>query len=157
THLTNGNGTVDGTTNGAPIFVSATQVTPDATLSQQYPNYPQEFRLTYSSVPSSGTASITVRLKDFASGVYTNRFTTLTRTVNTLAPATVVQIASPSPDGSLLVLYSTNTYTIQSCFTSTLSNSSTYWSLYINGIFQPRPSYIFRPSGAISACPGMRA
>src|SRR5262249_27876499 len=41
-------------TNGAVSGV-ATQVTPDATLSQQYPNYPQEFRFTYAPVASSGT------------------------------------------------------------------------------------------------------
>jgi hypothetical protein len=141
-----------GQTNGV-----AAPVTPDPSLSQQNPNYPQEFRFNYSPVPSSGTATITVQLKDLATSAYPNRLTTLARTVNTAAPAQVVNIASPATDGSLLLLYPSNNYStlLQSCFTSTLTVSdSNLFSIYINGLFQPRSGYIFRPSGCGA---GMRA
>jgi hypothetical protein len=131
----------------------APPVSPDATLSQQYTNYPQEFRFTYSPVASSGTATISVHLKDVASTVYTNRFATLTRTVNTLAPLTVLSIANPASDGQALVLGSNDVYTISSCFTGTLTTTNyNLFSIYINGVFQPRQDgsnvlYNIRPYG----------
>ncbi len=144
-------------TNGQPSFSSAQAVTPDATLSQQYPPLPQEFRFTYNSIPSSGTATFTIRLKEFSTSVYTNRFTTLLRTVNTLAPGQVVHIGSPANDGSVLVLNSNQTVTLQTCFSPALTtNDPTGFSIYINGVFQPRSLYTFRPTGSLAACPGMR-
>src|SRR5436309_8191775 len=59
TSQNNGNGM----TNGVAKFVSAATVTPDATLSAQFPSYPQEYRFTYVAVPSSGSATISVRMK----------------------------------------------------------------------------------------------
>jgi len=53
----NGNGT-----NGAPVFVSATAVTPNPTISATYTNLPQEFRFNYVNIPGSGGATILVRL-----------------------------------------------------------------------------------------------
>lgn len=143
-------------TNGQTCGVAAS-VSPDSTLSQQYTNYSQEYRFTYNPVASSGTATINVYLKDLASSVYTNRYATLTRAVQAAAPVTVVEISSPSPDGSVIILNSNATYTIQTCFTPTLSFSSTNWSLYINGVLQPPASYIFRPVGSVAGCPGMRS
>src|SRR5207247_7194236 len=58
TFQNNGNGT----TNGLAKYVSAGAVTPDATLSAQSRNYPQEYRFTYVAVPSSGSATISVWL-----------------------------------------------------------------------------------------------
>ncbi len=143
-------------TNGQMSGVAAA-VAPDGTLSQQYTNYPQEFRFNYSPVASSGDATISVQLKTLASSAYTNRVTTLTRTVHTAAPVTVVQIGNPSPDGSVLVLNSNDTYTIQTCFTPTLTTSdSNLFSVIINGVLQPRSAYIFRPPGSVPGCPGMR-
>ena len=142
--------------NGQNCGVAA-PVSPDGTLSQQYPAYTQEYRFTYNPVASSGTATIKVYLKDTASSVYTNRFATLTRTVQAAAPATVVEIGSPAADGAVLILNSTETYTIQTCFTPTLSYFSTNWSLLINGVLQPRSSYIFRPVGGVAGCPSMRS
>jgi hypothetical protein len=134
----------------------ATAVTPDASLSLQYTNYPQEYRFNYSPVASSGTATISVQLKTLASSVYANRVTTLTRTVQASAPVTVIRIGSPAPDGSVLILNSNDTYTIQTCFTPTLTtNDATQFSLYINGVLQPRSGYIFRPPGSVAGCPGM--
>ena len=90
----------NGLTNGVAKFVSATAATPDPSLSQLYPNLPQEYHFNYAGVPSNGTATITVRLKEFTSTVFTDRFTTLTRTLNTTAPNQTLAISSPSTDGS---------------------------------------------------------
>ena len=150
----------NGLTNGVPVFVSAAQVTPDGTLSQQYTNLPQEFRFTYYAIPSSGTATVTVRLKKFSTSVYPDRFTTLTRVINTRAPAQVLLIANPAADGQAVVVASNDTYTISSCFTSTLTtNNYNLFSIYINGVFQPRQDihgnvlYNIRPFGC---SPGLR-
>jgi hypothetical protein len=135
TGLNNGNGL----TNGVAKFAAAGLVTPDPTLSQQYPAYPQEFRFTYTAVPSSGTATIKVRLKQLSTSVMTNRFTDLTRSVNTLAPAQVLQIADPATNGAIYVLSPSTVHTIRACFTSTLTtNDYTLFSILINGVFQPR-------------------
>src|SRR5207248_166203 len=57
----------NGLTNGVPKFAGAAQVAANATISQQYPNFPTEYRFDYKSVPSSGTATITIRLKELTS------------------------------------------------------------------------------------------
>ncbi len=129
----------NGTTNGVAKFVSATAVNPDPTISAQYPSYPLEYRFPYVAVPSSGAATISVRLKEFTTSIFTNRVTTLTRTANTLAPSQIVQITGPAADGMTLVLGTNDVYTITNCFTSTLStNNFNLFSIYINGVFQPR-------------------
>ena len=74
--------------NGTNVFVAANSVTPNSGISASYPNYPQEFRFVYTNIPTSGSANIIVRLKEFATAVYPNRVTLLTNTVTTLAPAT---------------------------------------------------------------------
>ncbi len=150
----NGNGN---DLNGSPIFVPATPITnPDPTLSAQYPNDPQEFRFVYTNVPTSGTATIYVRLKELATSVYTNRYTMLTATVNTLAPGQVVYISSPASDGSIITMTSNTTYFIQTCFTPTLdTNAPGLFTLTINGVSQPSSSFIFTSLG--SGCPGLRA
>jgi len=145
----NGNGT-----NGAPAYAAAAAVTPNAAVSAAYPNYPQEFRFVYARVPASGTATISVRLKDFAAGIYTNRITVLAATVNTLAPAQVVQIYSPATDSTVLT-YSTNMiYLVQACFTSSLSSQKTNFNVLINGVLQPQSAYIINASGS---CAGMKS
>ena len=143
-------------TNGAAIFVAANSVSPDAALSAAYPNYPQEFRFVYTNVPTSGSATINVRLKEFATAVYTNRLTLLSATVNTLAPAQIVQIASPFTNGAVLT-YSTNvTYPVQACFSSSLTPKGTNFNIFINGVLQPQTNYFFQPFGANTNCPGYR-
>jgi len=129
----------------------AAAVIPDPTLSQQYPSLPQEFRFTYNEVPTNGTATITVHLKKLTSGTLTNRTTMLIRTVNTMAPASVVKIANPATDGTILELSTNDVYTLQACFTSTLTtNNSNLFSIYLNGTLLDRSNYIFRPSGCAS-------
>jgi hypothetical protein len=144
----------NGNTNGFPKFVAATNTTPDPTLSALYPNYPQEFRFTYTAVPSNGTATINIRLKGFATAVFPNRYGTAARTVNTIAPSQVLHIVNPSTDDMILVENTNDVYTIQSCFTSTLTtNNYNLFSIYINGVFQPRqapdntPLYHLSPLG----------
>src|SRR5206468_2763887 len=117
TSQNNGNGL----TNGVAVFAQANSVTPDATLSAQYPNLPQEYRFTYVGVPTSGVATVTVRVKTFASSAFPNRYTTLTRTVNTLAPSQVLTITSPAVDGQILVLGSNDVFTIRACFSGALT------------------------------------
>lgn len=144
--------------NGTNIFVAATAVAPDAGISANYPNYPQEFRFVYTNIPSSGTATISVRLKEFATAVYSNRLTTLTTTVSTLAPVQTVSIASPATNGTVLT-YSTNMiYLVQACFSSSLTANRTNFNILINGVLQPPTSYFFQPLGGNNAyCPGYRS
>ena len=151
---TTGQNNGNGSTNGTPKFAAATAVTPNAGLSAQYTNFPQEYRFNYAAVPSNGTATITVRLKSFSSTLFTNRFGTLTRTVGTVAPSQLVHITSPATDGSILVLDTNDVYTVQACFTASLdTNNIDLFSLYINGVFRPRragdnpPLYRLSPLG----------
>ena len=134
----------DGLNNTNGLFYAATNATPNSTLDTQYPNYPQEYRFTYTNIPSSGTATFTVRLKEFATSVYTNRYTTLIRTVNVAAPAQVVQISSPSTDGAVITNALNATYLVQACFTSSLGTSSNYFEVLINGVLQPQGAYLIR-------------
>ncbi|MDB6110822.1 MAG: hypothetical protein JWR69_2572, partial [Pedosphaera sp.] len=135
TGLSNGNGL----SNGVPVFAQARLVSPDSTLDLQYPSQPREYRFNFVAVPNSGTATITVRLKKLTTTVYTNRFTTRTRTVNTAAPTQIVHISAPATDGQVLRLKPNDLYTIQTCFSTNLyTNDITLFSIYINGVFQPR-------------------
>jgi hypothetical protein len=143
-------------TNGVVSGVAGA-VTPDATLSQQYTNYPQEFRFTYDPVASSGTGTITIVLKTPSSSVLTNRVTTLVRTVTPRAPGSSLQIVSPPTDGAVLVLASNGVSTIQACLTTNLATDTSFYSLYINGQLQPRAGYIIRGVGSVGGCPGMRS
>ena len=138
----------------------ASTVSPDGSLSLQYPGYPQEYRFTYSPVASSGTATINVYLKDMASSVYPNRYTGLTRSVNAQGPSTALNIVNPATNGQILILGSNEVFTISSCFTSTLTtNNYNLFSIYVNGVFQPRQDansnslYVIRPYGCSA---GMR-
>jgi len=144
------------TPTACPFYAAANSVTPDGTLSAQYPNYPQEFRFTYTNVPTSGSATINVRLKEFATAVYPNRLTTLTRTVNTLAPAQVVTFATPPTNGVVLTDSTNLTYKLQACFTASLTSAKTNFNILINGVLQPQGSYVLQPTGGTTNCPGMK-
>ncbi len=149
----NGNGT-----NGLPIFVPATAVTPDQTLSLQYPNYPQEFRFVYANVPASGPATIYVQLNEYGTSLYTNHYTMLTTAVTTLAPEQVVEISSPATDGTVLTMTSNTVYLFRACFTPALDSDAdtSLFSLTINGVLQPQSTYLL--GGVVvgsPACAGM--
>lgn len=148
----------NGLTNGVPVFAPAAFVTPDPNLNAQYPNAPQEFRFNYLNVPTTSSATITVRLKTFSTRVYPNRFTTLVRTVNTQAPGNVLFFSNPASDGSALLLASNGNYLVQACFTPSLTTTDTsLFSLYINGVLQPQSGYFFRPPGVVPGCPSLRS
>src|SRR5262249_23950004 len=121
-----------GQTNGLAALVA-----PDPTLTQQYPNYPQQFRFDYNNIPTNGIATIVIRLKKLTSSVLANRVTKLVRIVTTRAPAGVLQITRPAQDREILVLDSNVIYSIQACFSSDLTADSNLFSIYINGVFQP--------------------
>lgn len=123
---------------GNPIFVPASSVTPNSTLNAVWTNYPQEFRFNYANVPSTGTAVITVKLNEYTTSIYTNRYTTLTRSINVAAPTQVVQISNPQADGQVLTINSGNSYPIQVCFSTNLTSSINNFSIFINGVFQLR-------------------
>ena len=149
----NGNGNLG----GAPAFVAATAVSPDAGLSAQYPNLPQEFRFVYTNIPGSGPATINVRLKEFATGVYTNRFTLLTATVTNAAPVSVVQISSPAASGMVLNYTTNMIYLVQACFSTALAFDKNSFNVFINGVLQPQASYFVRAPGSQTPnlCPGL--
>jgi hypothetical protein len=144
----NGNGT-----NGSPSYAPASAVNPDPTLSTTYPNYPQEFRFVYTNVPNSGTATINVRLKDYATTVYTNRLTVLSAAVQTVAPTQVVEISSPATNGTILSYSTNSTYVVTACFSTSLTSLANNFNVFINGVLQPQASYILRPTGP---CSGMK-
>lgn len=147
--ITDANGQVSGT---------ATPVSPDPNLNQQYPQYGQEYRFTYTPVASSGIATISIHLKSLTASVYPNRVTTLTRSVNAAGPATILSISSPPTDAVPLLVASNAAFTIQACFTPTLTtNDASLFSILINGVLQPRGNYIFRAPGAVAGCPGLRS
>ena len=142
TGLTNGN--------GSNVWVKATAVTPSASLTTQYPNFAQEFRFNYYAVPSSGNATISVRLKEATSSVLTNRVKILTRTVSTLAPAQTLEVAFPSIDGQTLSLNPNDTYTLVFRFSDVLTANVTNFVIRIDDAVQPRfspsntPLYVFQ-------------
>lgn len=144
----------NGDTNGVPRFVAATEVTPNDTLSASHPDFPREYRFNFVNLPDSGTATITVRLREATSSLFTNRVTTLTRTVNTLAPQSVLFVNAPAVEGMILTLSTNDTYVIRNCYSTNLPATSTYYSIYVNDVLQPRASYIFLNSGC---SPGLKS
>ncbi|HEY3860312.1 MAG TPA: alpha-amylase family glycosyl hydrolase [Verrucomicrobiae bacterium] len=154
----------DANSKGSNVFLPATPIAvPDPAVSAAYPNYPREFRFVYTNIPSAGTATISVRLNEYGTGVYTNHYTKLSETVSTLAPAAgpSVEISSPGADGAIITMTSNTTYLFRACFTSTLdTNDQSLFTLTINGVEQPQSSFLlrpagFNPTGAPPACSGM--
>jgi len=123
---------------GQPVFVAAQSVTPNTTLSAQYPNFSQEFHLNFPFVPTGGVVNITVRLKEFTSSLYPNRFTTLNSSITAAASTKFVFVSNPSQDGQVVTLSSGAPFTVQACFTTNLVNNPNNFWIFINGAFQPR-------------------
>jgi hypothetical protein len=93
-------------------------------------------------------------LLEYGTAIYTNHYTTLSATVNTLAPQATVELTYPATNGTVFN-YSTNvTYLVTGCFSSSLGTAATNFNLFINGSLVPSSSYIIRPNGA---CTGMAA
>lgn len=142
----------NGLTNGVAKFATATAVTPNGGLSAIFTNYPTEFRFTYVGVPTNGSATITVRLKEASTAALPTRLTTLTRTVNTLSPGSVLQIVAPPADGAVLTLVTNEVYQIQACFSTNLASFSQidFFSIFVNGVLLPRRDGLGTPLYAIS-------
>jgi glycosidase len=134
TGFNNGNGLI----NGSPVFGRAALVTPLASLSQQYPNYPQEFRFNYEAVPSSGSATITIRLKELTTSINPAQIRTLTRAVNTLAPPQTLTFLAPAANGQNITVSNNAAYTLVVCFSDTLTADPDLFTVRIDGVVQPR-------------------
>jgi hypothetical protein len=128
----------NGLTNGVPVFARATLVTPSTSLGLAHPGRPREFRFTYTAVPSSGTATITVRLKEITASVNPASVRTLARTVNCAAPAQTLQFAAPALNGQNFTIPQDATLTLVVRFSDTLTADMNLFSFLIDGAFQPR-------------------
>ena len=137
----------NGDTNGVARFVSAYAVVADAAIGNSFPNYPKEFRFNYVNAPISGTAVISVRLREATSSLFTNRVTTLVTTNGTFAPASVLTFTAPTTEGSIVTLNTNDSYALRVCYSTNLSSSAAFYSIFINGVFQPRANFTFLLSG----------
>ncbi|HUR46097.1 MAG TPA: alpha-amylase family glycosyl hydrolase [Candidatus Saccharimonadales bacterium] len=135
TGFNNGNGLI----NGTPVFAKAGRVSGSTALTQQYPTLPQEFRFTYLALPASGTATLTVRIKELTTASSPNHYRTLTRTVNLAAPPQTLAVVFPSSNGQNIQLNNpTNSYEIVACFSDTLRADVNLFKIFIDGSLQPR-------------------
>ena len=134
TGFNNGNGL----TNGVPSFAKATAVNQTFTLNASHPNLPREFRFTYLAVPASGSATLTVRVREMTSANASNRITTLVRTVSCAAPAQTLQVAFPSSNGQVISLPQDGAYSIVTRFTDTLTPTVSNFTITIDGAVQDR-------------------
>lgn len=143
----------NGSSNGVPVFAPAGEVSPQSGLSALHPSLPREFRYTFSNVPSSGTATITVRVREATTAIYTNRYQELSRTVNTLAPARVLYLTTPATNGLLNLISNGATYTIRVCNTTIGAETGTIgnYNLKINGVTIPSGDTVLGVSGACGA------
>jgi hypothetical protein len=94
-----------GTNNGNGAWVEASEVTPNGGITPADPTHGREFRFNYVNIPSTGGATILVRLKEVTSSAdnglsdEAGHFTTLTRTVLTAGPDRKMFVAFPQNDG----------------------------------------------------------
>lgn len=124
--------------NGPGAWAPASAVTPSAGLNAPHPGLPREFRFTYFAVPASGSATVTVRIKEYTSATFTNRQRTLVRTVTCAAPAQTLRVAFPSADGQILSLPQDGAYTVVARFTDTLTPNPDFFTVTIDGSVQDR-------------------
>jgi len=92
----NGNG-LD--SNGVPAWASAFAVTPNVSIDSAFPD---EWRFTYRNIPSSGAATLQVRLFEISSTTNNGHFTTLTRNVTADGPDQAMFVAHPTFDGQVV-------------------------------------------------------
>ncbi len=70
----------------------------------------------------------------------------------------VLFFSSPANPGTVVPLGNNTTYLIQACFTPTLAtNDTSLFSLTVNGVLQPRASYLLKNVGIVAGCTGMRS
>lgn len=113
-----------GATNGNGVWVQATESTPSAAIVPSNAAYTREFRFNYVNIPSSGSATIQVRLKELSSSADNNlgdvagHFTTLDRTVTTAGPDLRLFVAYPTTDGSVI----NDNYVLKGYFSKALAD-----------------------------------
>ena len=102
TGVNDGNGT---NLLGQASWARANRVVPSLNINNPHPD---EWRFTYRNIPASGSATIYVKLLEISSSTNLNlsdsagHYTTLTRTVNTLAPTQAVFVAFPPNNGDVV-------------------------------------------------------
>ncbi|MCH7224752.1 alpha-amylase family glycosyl hydrolase [Haloferula sp. A504] len=110
--------------NGNGAWVQATEVTPSPAITPSDPSYRREFRFNYVNIPSTGTATIEVRLRELSSSEddllsdVDGHFTTLTRTVNTAGPDLRMFVAFPPSDGTVI----DESYVVKAYFSKSLAD-----------------------------------
>ncbi len=111
-----GNGT---NSTGGKSWVAAYEVTPTLSISNAYP---KEWRFSYYNIPTTGTATLSVKLLEITSTTNLNgtdslgHFTTLSRTITARAPTTIFQYDWPTADGTMLA----SGWTVRVKFSSSL-------------------------------------
>ncbi|HEX4086186.1 MAG TPA: hypothetical protein VHY22_14820 [Chthoniobacteraceae bacterium] len=113
-----------GVANGNNAWVQATELSATPAVQSSFPN---EWRFNYVNIPSSGSATIQVRLKKLTSSSNDNlsdaqgHYTTMTVTVNTQAPAQNMYVAYPQTDGATVG----SSYVMKVWFSSSLDAGGT--------------------------------
>ncbi len=116
--------TVTQADNGNGVWVQAAEVTPNAAVTTSDPAFSREFRFNYVNIPSSGNASILVRLKEISSSENQTlsdndgHFTTLTRNVAAAGPDYRMFVAWPPSDGFAI----NDDYVVKAYFSKILAN-----------------------------------
>jgi len=118
------NDSATGANNGNGAWVEASEVTPGALVTPLDPAHSREFRFNYVNIPTSGNATIQVRLKEISSSAdnalndAAGHFTTLTRTVNAAGPDLRMFVAFPQNDGATIG----SNYVLKSYFSKSLAD-----------------------------------
>jgi len=133
----NGNGTYDAS---VPVaWASATEVTANPAVTS---NYPKEWRVRYTNIPASGTATVTFRLLEASSSrnatlsPEVGHYTEITRNVATAGPLERISVAWPQTDSDLI----DDSYTMKVYFSKILTSGTTAeelinrFSLAANGV-----------------------
>lgn len=114
---------VTGVDNGNNAWVRASEVTPSLAVQS---DFPREWRFTYRNIPSSGSATLEVRLlelsssTDFSLSDEEGHFTTLIRGVETRAPEQRLFVAWPQRDGDVV----SEGYVMKANFTRSLADGT---------------------------------
>jgi len=144
----NGNGTA---TNGSgEAWAEAARVSPypanlvtDPDTTNAYENFPREWKFTYRNIPSSGSATIYIKLYEDSSESFPSHVTVLSTTHGCQAPAYRLQFEYPQ-DGDEIAW--TN-YNVIVKFSDSLPQDTERLSLLIDNVFIPRDTYHFYDSG----------
>lgn len=130
----------------AIAWASASEITPNLSVTSPFP---KEWRIRFTNIPASGSATLTFRLleasssRDFSLDSTTGHYTTLTRTVTTAGPLERINIAWPQNDGDRV----DDNYSMKVYFSKALSNGLTEtqlknsFSYTANGVSQSRNGF----------------